>query len=202
MNSLEYQLAARKTAQYADTSINAFTAGSPLQKLRYVTLGILGETGELCEKIKKLHRKKLEVDDEFRQAIKGEVGDLTWYIANFCYELEIGIDEIFGDSFTSTVADDVFIRGFGYDNLLFIMAARLSGYAADVALHVSSADEDGHLKSWQMGDVVNCLALMFRDLSTLAGVLGSTMQEVAEYNIAKLTDRAARGQIFGSGDNR
>ncbi len=39
-------------------------------------------------------------------------------------------------------------------------------------------------------------------LSQLAEELGISMEDVAAYNLEKLRDRAARGKIQGSGDNR
>lgn len=39
-------------------------------------------------------------------------------------------------------------------------------------------------------------------LDRLAAALGSTLEQEAKYNIAKLTDRQRRGVIGGSGDNR
>jgi NTP pyrophosphatase (non-canonical NTP hydrolase) len=39
-------------------------------------------------------------------------------------------------------------------------------------------------------------------ISAIAEDTGLTLQEIAEHNIEKLTDRANRGVISGSGDNR
>ena len=61
----------------------------------YYVLGIAGETGEFVEKIKKLFRdKKGVIDDEFKQAVIKELGDVHWYSARFCDQFGIDYNEI------------------------------------------------------------------------------------------------------------
>ena len=47
----------------------------------------------------------------------------------------------------------------------------------------------------EMGDVLWCLAAIAADM-------GTTLQEIAQGNIQKLTDRKSRGVVQGSGDAR
>jgi NTP pyrophosphatase (non-canonical NTP hydrolase) len=64
------------------------TAIYPEEKaLEYLALGAVGEAGEVAGKIKKIIRgdKKLE---EVREAILDEVGDVLWYLARMCKELD------------------------------------------------------------------------------------------------------------------
>jgi NTP pyrophosphatase (non-canonical NTP hydrolase) len=58
---------------------------------------------------------------------------------------------------------------------------------------ISEAEKDA-LKA-ELGDVLWYI-------SQVASELGLSLDEIAEYNIAKLLDRQARGKIQGDGDNR
>ncbi len=48
--------------------------------LDYVVMGLAGEAAELCNKVKKMIRDGLTAE-EIRGAIKGEIGDIRWYVA-------------------------------------------------------------------------------------------------------------------------
>lgn len=62
----------------------------------YYTLGIAGETGEMMEKIKKLFRDKNGIiDDEFKQAIIKEMGDVEWYMARLADWFDIEFETVF-----------------------------------------------------------------------------------------------------------
>lgn len=43
---------------------------------------------------------------------------------------------------------------------------------------------------------------LIEEVGEAAGRYGYTLEQVAEINLAKLRDRAARGQIHGNGDER
>lgn len=80
-----YQAAARETAQYPDMGRN----------LSYPTLGLAGETGEVAERVKKMIRDDGGVlTSERREALKAELGDVLWYVAALCSELELAMNEV------------------------------------------------------------------------------------------------------------
>lgn len=61
----------------------------------YYVLGIAGESGELLEKIKKLFRDKNGiVDDEFRDMLIKEMGDVQWYMARLADQFDIKFSTI------------------------------------------------------------------------------------------------------------
>jgi len=61
----------------------------------YYALGISGEAGEMTEKIKKLFRdKKGVVDQEFKDALIKEMGDVQWYMARLADQFDIGFSHI------------------------------------------------------------------------------------------------------------
>ena len=85
MNFNEYQKLARQTAIYPKE-----------YSIIYPALGLAGETGEVCEKIKKVLRDKEGefLSKTFREDVIRECGDIFWYLANLAYDLEIDLDII------------------------------------------------------------------------------------------------------------
>lgn len=61
----------------------------------YPTLGLVNEAGELAGKVKKIFRDKNGVISEAdREAIKYELGDVLWYMAQIATELDISLQEV------------------------------------------------------------------------------------------------------------
>lgn len=85
MNFSDYQKLSRRTAGYP-------SIGHPVI---YPVLGLVNEAGEVAGKVKKIFRDKGGVIGEAeREALKAELGDVLWYIAQVCTELEIPLDEV------------------------------------------------------------------------------------------------------------
>ncbi len=85
MNFNDYQTKSRKTAGYP-------AIGYPVI---YPTLGLVNEAGEVAGKIKKVFRDKGgEINEETREALKAELGDVLWYLAQVATELNLSLDEI------------------------------------------------------------------------------------------------------------
>ena len=80
-----YQKESRKTALYPDVGNNAI----------YPTLGLVGEAGEVADKVKKILRDKQGLfDDDSKEAIKFELGDVLWYISQLSSELGYELEEV------------------------------------------------------------------------------------------------------------
>lgn len=60
-------------------------------QLYYFSLGLAGEVGELLNKIKKIARDKKEPS---RDDMKGELGDVLWYLSQIAKEFGIPMSEI------------------------------------------------------------------------------------------------------------
>lgn len=61
----------------------------------YPTLGLVNEAGELAGKVKKIFRDKGGVvSEEDRQALKYELGDVLWYMAQLATELDLTLQEV------------------------------------------------------------------------------------------------------------
>ena len=102
MNLNDYQKRARKTAIYPRES-----------RVIYPALGLAGESGEVCEKIKKVMRGDLvkeiksnkqslskwfdnagNLQREFKDSVEKELGDVLWYVANLASDLGLSMDII------------------------------------------------------------------------------------------------------------
>lgn len=97
----EYQKNARTTAIYK-------------HPIMYPALGLAGETGEVCEKVKKAYRDMDSFEpfeptyytidringardiehEKVRENIKKEAGDILWYLANLAADFDLTLDEI------------------------------------------------------------------------------------------------------------
>lgn len=85
MDFTTYQTKSRRTAGYP-------AIGHPVI---YPALGLVNEAGEVAGKIKKVFRDKGgEINNETRQALKAELGDVLWYIAQIATELDLSLDDI------------------------------------------------------------------------------------------------------------
>lgn len=61
----------------------------------YPLLGLLGEAGELSNKMKKVIRDKgFKIDKKTREDIVSEDGDIDWYNAEFCHTLKIKRNDV------------------------------------------------------------------------------------------------------------
>ncbi len=74
----KYQRKAAKTAIY-----------SSAHQIMYPALGLAGEAGEVADKVKKVLRDGT-LD---RKAIAMELGDVLWYVAALCRDLNIDMSE-------------------------------------------------------------------------------------------------------------
>ncbi len=81
----EYQKKSKTTAIYPNQG-NNFT---------YTVLGLVGEAGEVAEKLKKIIRDDGgNITDDKREEIKKELGDVLWYLAQASTELGLSLDDI------------------------------------------------------------------------------------------------------------
>jgi len=79
----EYQSVSKATQVYPNEA-----------KIIYPVLGLVGEAGEVANKVKKLLRGDHELTQEIKAAIADEMGDQLWYLAALASDLELNLEEI------------------------------------------------------------------------------------------------------------
>ena len=85
MDFKEYQHKANHTAKYPVIG----------DRVIYPTLGLTNEAGEVAGKIKKIFRDKGGlISDADRDALKSELGDVLWYLAQVATELGLSMEDI------------------------------------------------------------------------------------------------------------
>lgn len=85
MTFKEYQELTNETAIYPDKGSNFL----------YPVLGMMGEAGEVAEKIKKIWRDKNNIiSEEDRIEIKKEIGDVLWYLSQLSTELNVDFEDV------------------------------------------------------------------------------------------------------------
>lgn len=142
----------------------------------YLTLGLIAEVGEAADKLAK--RVRDGVWDE--KAFIKELGDILWFVANLADFYDEYHDTDLSAALKGSFNKDAFPVFFGKAYQMI----RVANYAVEL---VKSGDR---------------FAELVDEICDLAGRYGYTLEQVAEINIAKLRDRAARGVIKGNGDER
>jgi len=85
MDFKEYDDAAEVTAVYPDQGNNPI----------YPTLGLVGEAGEIAEKVKKMIRDDAGVlTEQRRQMLIKELGDVLWYLSALSRELGTSLEVV------------------------------------------------------------------------------------------------------------
>ena len=142
----------------------------------YLTLGLIEEVGEAAGKLAKSWRDG--VWDE--KAFIKELGDILWFIANLADYYDKEHSTNFSDSLKECFKMDTDAGDTVEDTMI------------QVACYASDTVKD-------CGGYFNDLVCALGDL---ANRYDCTLEQVAEINLAKLRDRAARGKIQGNGDER
>jgi NTP pyrophosphatase (non-canonical NTP hydrolase) len=92
MDFQEYQDKSKVTAIYPNFDAEVYHKH---RNLIYTTFGLMGETGEVVEKIKKLFRDDAgEISEARKQELVKELGDVLWYVSQIATELGVSLEEV------------------------------------------------------------------------------------------------------------
>lgn len=79
----------------AETAVYPLSSTGKLPAVDYTTFGLVGEAGEIANKLKKVHRDNDGIiDEEIRKDLLKEVGDTLWYLTRLATELNSDLSEI------------------------------------------------------------------------------------------------------------
>lgn len=184
MNLQEYQKKARDTAIYLKVENS---------RLIYPALGLVGECGEVAEKVKKLIRDdNWEMKPDRMKAITKELGDCCWYLANICSDLSLDLDIIY------EIKRGILICKIELPRIVFYMNRKASIIAEIL--------ERLYYKDRCQRDMHNETSQYIRDIimyiEEIASRFGYTLEDVYIANIEKLARRQKEGTLSGNGDAR
>jgi len=99
MDFQDYQIMAGMTAIYLEKFKAAGNEEIPETVMKYLGLSYcsngLGEVGEIQGKVKKILRDQGGViTEENKKDLAKELGDVLWYVAAMCTELDISMDDV------------------------------------------------------------------------------------------------------------
>jgi len=150
----------------------------------YSKSGLIGEFGEVCNKIKKIFRDEQGVySKETVQNLTKELGDVYWYIAALC-------KKEFNISFTSCFYSS---RKLGFSdkkNYLFPNLYRCIAYIGQIC---TGGDEDN--RESDICHLMNCL-------ESVSNHFDISVENILQENYNKLSARLGNNTLQGSGDNR
>jgi len=179
----QYQEGARSTAIYPNIGSN----------IAYPTLGLAGECGELYSKLSSVHSIST-LDDETREDLQKEVGDLFWYIASIASEFKISLGD-FESYFYDSEAEYL------STNMGYISLPKSVGKVCERVKKILR-DKNGWWVEADQIVIKKDLAEVLSDISAICYWLGFQFRDVAQANLDKLASRKLRGVLQGSGDNR
>lgn len=190
MNLSEYQKKARSTAIYVDIE-NI----SPL----YPVLGLIGECGEVSEKIKKLFRDDGgNITTERSTAVSKELGDCCWYLANICCDTGLELEIMY----TMKKSSDVHILHDLELPRLVLYLNRQANFVAEILEQWHIANALRPSTSSKFIAFTQHLSRIMACIDEIARRFESTLEQVCTDNIDKLFSRKKRGTLHGDGDNR
>lgn len=186
MNFSVYQQEALKTALYPNVGSN----------ILYPMLGLMGESGEIAGKISKIIRDDNgTMTRERRAAIRGELGDVLWFMATVCAEANLDMGTLY--VLARRAVNNTHITD------LPRLAFKISQQTARMSMLVEQ-----FVYGPRQGEINNLeplgtdITILFTNMIDLCLACSLDIEQVAQSNIEKLTSRQERGVLQGDGDNR
>jgi hypothetical protein len=190
MDLVEYQKNARSTAIYLDIENS---------RMIYPALGLVGECGEVTEKIKKLIRDAdWDMKPDRAAAIAKELGDCCWYLANICCDTNLDLSMMYEMRGTSIIHE---IRGLVFPRLVLHMNRHTTAVARILEEWYYTYDCRLN-ESDRFVDLPQHLSHIIVCIEEIAHKCGFTLEDIYIANIENLVGREHRGTLHGDGDNR
>ncbi len=181
-----YQQEAMKTALYPNIGSN----------ILYPMLGLMGESGEISGKISKIIRDDGgTITRERRAAIKGELGDVLWFMATVCAEADLDMGNLY--LLAQHAINNIHITD------LPRLAFKLSQQTAHMSILVEQFIYGPHKGNMSiLAPLSTDITILFTNMIDLCLACSLDIEQVAQSNLEKLASRQKRGVIQGDGDHR
>lgn len=195
----EYRIKADVVAQYAQ-----YPGRMSKDGIAYCLMGVGGESGELLEKVKKIYRDKNSIiDEEAKEWLIKEMGDIFWYCSQIYSETKVCFNNLYLipgyvlaiNDFQEYVKLNLYNK---YNNSVLDLMERCFLLLKDVGRLLGRYVDKDISKIDLLLKITNILY----HLAVICIIIDTTLENVANTNIEKLYSRKARGQLQGSGDNR
>jgi NTP pyrophosphatase (non-canonical NTP hydrolase) len=181
----DFQVAARKTAIYPAKAM-----------YRYPALGLLGVIGEVANKVKKITRDEGGVPTEVsKAAVAKELSDCMWYAAAVASDYGLLL------SGTCDTEGNIRSRENESDDLDYHIL-RMGEAVGRLCSDTTCVINDSVVLEMTRSDIQSSLNIIVSYAMAIAYLLGTDLEAVCKLVIKKLEDRAQRGVLQGSGDNR
>ena len=176
----------------------AFTPSTAIypkeNELRYLTLGLISEVGELSGKVAKLFRGDKTLDG-MKEKIAQEVGDIFWFLSQLQHvSSTIDLTEDV-ERFETTPEDFELVKNTSEEDIV----DGLYDLCKDLQFEAQHFLIRENLFEYDANDYIQELYLCAISVLTL---LGYEKEEVFDMNYEKLTGRKAAGTLKGDGDDR
>jgi len=185
MDLLTFQKKAWETALYINNGKN----------ILYPCLGLIGESGELTEKFKKIIRDDNNILTTSKiKDILSELSDVLWYVSAICSELGTCLNTLWEMRQTSC-----YHLLNNCDNNRIML--KLNLYVSNITRLIDLQYYDNK-PFYRLYLINNHLGNILTVIDIISKRFGYNIFKICEININKLTDRMHRNVLHGSGDNR
>lgn len=172
----------------------------------YPFLGLAGECGEVCEKIKKLIRDDdSQLTTERKWAITKELGDVMWYLGANLNTHAMPIDKSADLLAINAIAKDAYEglgEAFDLAREMARVALDMAGFAGDMRDSYNNPQMYAKGSTMQLEVMGVYFGKILAGVALLARMIGTDILSVCQHNLCKLYSRRDRGTLKGDGDDR
>jgi len=162
----------------------------------YPLLGLVGEVSEVNDKL--LSYNGCSAFDPEAQPLLRELGDVLWYCNAFIRSIELDFVKMVprSEGWDNFPGDNLVQRMNSGGNFLVHAAGHI---AEQVKKMIRGREPFGGERGQ---DCANHLSAILGCIAVMAEMLDSSLEEIAEMNYTKLSERKQKDMIHGDGDNR
>lgn len=170
-----------KLEEYKDTAIQRLNKSILYDKkenMNYAFMGLIEETGEIIAELRKslfkgnFHEKALN-----KEGIKGELGDLMWYIALICKNLNIDMNQLKEKNQKEEI--DIAKR-----EIMIYTAIKMGEISGKIIEQYQQVEKGNSLQN-----LIEKIQEQYQNVCELANQLDLTLDEILEANIEKAYSR-------------